>query len=162
MKIHPRAFLFPASVLLAAIAPACALHPPVQNGGAAIAAAQPGVQVAVVGQSCDQTVEPDFPGADLVETTVEIQVRNAGAMPLTIHREAFDLRAPDGEAIPTSTWCASDPLSVGAGQSRTFRLRFMSRGGLSCTRPMQLESAAAITAGATRIGIGAVTFVPSA
>jgi len=161
MQIHPRAFLWPASVLLAAIAPACALHPPVQNGGAAMAV-PPGVQVAVLGQSCDQTVEPDLQGADLVETTVEIQVRNVGVTPLTVHREAFDLRAPNGEAVPTSTWCASDPLSVDAGQSRTFQLRFMSRGGLSCTQPMQLESASAITAGATPIGIGAVTFVPHA
>jgi len=161
MKRQPtRGIVLPAALFLGALAPACALSPPLQNGGAA--KASPGVQVAVVGQSCEQSVESDLPGVDLVETTVQVQVRNAGPTQLTIHREAFDLRGPEGEAIPTSTWCAREPLSVDPGQTRTFNLRFVSRGGPSCTQPMQLEPSSAITAGTSPIGIGAVTFVPRA
>jgi hypothetical protein len=37
----------------------------------------------------------------------------------------------------------------------------MSRGGLSCTKAMQLEASAGITKGDAPVRIGAVTFVPS-
>jgi hypothetical protein len=159
MKIdHTRVFFFTA-VALAALAPACALHPPVQNSGAAVDAT--GVEISVTGQSCTETVETDLPGVNLVDATVEVQVRNAAPPPLVIRRDAFRLRGADGRAIPTSTWRASDPLSIEAGQASTFELRFMSRGGLSCTKPMQLEASAGITKGAGPVRIGAVSFVPS-
>jgi hypothetical protein len=144
---------------LIAFTPACALHPPVQNSGAAIAAN--GVEVAVLRQSCTETVETQLPGLNLVEATVEVQVRNAAPPPLVVHRDAFRLRGADGRAIPTTTWNAGEPLSVEAGQARTFELRFMSRGGLSCTKAMQLEAAAGITKNAAPVQIGTVSFVPS-
>ena len=78
-----------------------------------------------------------------------------------MHRDAFRLRGPDGRAIPTMTWRAGEPLSIEAGQASTFELRFQSRGGLSCTKPMQLEASAGITKGAEPVQIGAVSFVPS-
>jgi hypothetical protein len=144
---------------LAALTPACALRPPVENSGAATA--DSGVTVAVLRQSCTETVETELPGVPLVETKVEVEVRNAAPPPLTVHRDGFHLRGADGRAIPTTSWQADEPLSIEAGQTRTFELRFMSRGGLSCTKPMQLEAAAGITKGATPVRIGAVTFVPS-
>jgi hypothetical protein len=159
MKIDPTRVFFFTSVVLATVAPACALRPPVQNGGAATDPS--GVEIAVVGQSCTETVETDLPGVNLVEATVEVQVRNAAPPPLVVHRDAFRLRGPDGRAIPTTTWRASDPLSIEAGQASTFELRFMTRGGLSCTKPMQLEASAGITKGAEPVRLGAVSFVPS-
>ena len=159
MKMDRTGLFFFTSVTLAALAPACALHPPVQNSGAAVDPS--GVEIAVIGQSCSETVETELPGVNLVEATVEVQVRNAAPPPLIVHREAFRLRGPDGRAIPTTTWKAGDPLSIEAGQSDTFELKFMSRGGLSCTKPMQLEASAGITKGAAPVRIGAVSFVPS-
>ena len=147
------------SIVVAALAPACGLRPPVQNSGAATA--DDGVAVAVLRQSCTETVETELPGVPLVETKVEIEVRNAAPPPLIVHRDGFHLRGADGRAIPTTSWQADEPLSIEAGQTRTFELRFMSRGGLSCTKPMQLEAAAGITKGAAPVRIGAVTFVPS-
>src|SRR5580698_180651 len=144
---------------LLALTPACALIPPAQNSGTAVASN--GVEVAVLRQSCTTTVEPLFPGNNLIEATVEVQVRNAAQPPLVVRRDAFRLRGPDGRAIPTTTWNAGEPLSIDAGQAATFELRFMSRGGLSCTKAMQLEAAAGITKGAAPVQIGAVTFVPS-
>ena len=159
MKIdHTRVF-FLTSVALAALAPACALRPPVQNSGAVVEPS--GVEISVIGQSCTEMVETELPGVNLVDATVEVQVRNAAPPPLVVHRDAFRLRGADGRAIPTTTWRASDPLSIEAGQSGTFELRFMSRGGLSCTKPMQLEASAGITKGAEPVQIGAVSFVPS-
>lgn len=147
------------SIVMAALAPACALRPPVQNSG--VAKGDNGVAVAVLRQSCTETVETDLPGVPLVETKVEIEVRNAAPPPLVVHRDGFHLRGADGRAIPTTSWQADEPLSIEAGQTRTFELRFMSRGGLSCTKPMQLEAAAGITKGAAPVRIDAVTFVPS-
>jgi hypothetical protein len=159
MKMDHTGLFFFTSVTLAALAPACALHPPVQNSGAAVDPS--GVEIAVIGQTCSETVETELPGVNLVEATVEVQVRNAAPPPLVVHRDAFRLRGPDGRAIPTTTWKASAPLSIEAGQAGTFELKFMSRGGLSCTKPMQLEASAGITKGAAPVRIGAVSFVPS-
>ncbi|HLK92117.1 MAG TPA: hypothetical protein VKZ18_19650 [Polyangia bacterium] len=143
----------------AALTPACALRPPVENSGAATA--DNGVAVAVLRQSCSETVETELPGVPLVETKLEVEVRNVAPPPLVVHRGEFHLRGADGRAIPTTSWQADEPISVEAGQTRTFELRFMSRGGLSCTKPMQLEAAAGITKGDAPVRIGAVTFVPS-
>ncbi len=159
MNIDRTRIFFFSSVALAALAPACALHPPVQNSGAAVDSS--GVEVSVIGQSCTETVETELPGVNLVDAMVEVQVRNAAPPPLVVHRDAFRLRGADGRAIPTTTWKASDPLSIEAGQEGTFTLRFQSRGGLSCTKAMQLEASAGITKGAEPVRIGAVSFVPS-
>ena len=37
----------------------------------------------------------------------------------------------------------------------------MTRGGLSCTKPMQLDADSGFTVGAAPVKVGAVTFVPS-
>jgi hypothetical protein len=159
MRMDPTRIFFFTSLALAALTPACALHPPVQNSGAAVA--PNGVEIAVTGQSCSETVETDLPGVNLVEAIIQVRVRNAAPPPLVIHRDAFRLRGPDGRALPTMTWRAGEPLSIEAGQASTFELRFQSRGGLSCTRPMQLEASAGITKGTEPVQIGAVSFVPS-
>ena len=158
MKIDPTRSCLLTSLTLAVLAPACALHPPVQNSGAAVAPS--GVEIAVTGQSCTETVETDLPGANLVEAIVQVQVRNAAPPPLVVHRDAFRLRGPDGRAIPTVTWRAGEPLPIEAGQTGTFELRFESRGGLSCTKPMQLEASAGLTKGTEPVQIGAISFVP--
>jgi hypothetical protein len=159
MKLDRTRLFFLTSVALGTLAPACALHPPVQNSGAAVAPS--GVQIAVTGQSCSETVETDLPGVNLVQAIIQVQVRNTAPPPLIVHRDAFRLRGPDGRAIPTMTWRAGEPLSIEAGQASTFELRFQSRGGLSCTKPMQLEASAGITKGTEPVQIGAVSFVPS-
>lgn len=139
--------------------PGCALTPPIQNGGAATT--PDGIAVSVLRQRCSETVQPRQPGNDLVEATVEVQVTNPTAAPLAIRRDGFRLGSADGSAIRTSTWLASDPLTVGAGQSQTFALRFMSRGGLSCWKEMELRSAPAISRGTQSLKIGSVRFTPS-
>jgi hypothetical protein len=142
-----------------ALTPACAgLEPPIRNSGPAAAT---GVEVAVLRESCSQTVETEQPGNDLVEAVVEVEVRNATAAPVSVHRDGFRLRAPDGSAIRTSTWFSSDPLPVVAGRAETFQLRFMSRGGLSCSKVMQLDASAAVTKGEEPLRLGSITFQPS-
>jgi hypothetical protein len=152
------ALFFSATFGFAELALACGLQPPIQNGAAA---AKNGIQVAVLRQSCSQTVETEQPGNDLVETIVEVEVRNGTSEPIGVHGDGFRLAAPDGSAIRTSTWFANDPLSVDPGHAQTFRLRFMSRGGLSCSKEMALESPSAVIKGTEPVKLGAVKFVPT-
>jgi hypothetical protein len=141
-------------------APACApLRLPYKGG--APAASREGVQIAVNRQSCTQDLEPEFHGTNLVEEIVEIQVRNATADPLTIQRDAFRLISPDGGGLKTSTWMAADPMALNAGETRTFKLRYMTRGGFDCTREMKLDFNAGVTINGRPIAIDAVSFQPS-
>jgi hypothetical protein len=148
-----------AASLQAVLISACALTPPLQNGGAATTAG--GIVMALERQRCNETVQPKQPGNDLVEAIVEVEIRNPGDLPLAVHRDRLRLTAPDGSSIRTSTWFASQPLTVAASQSRTFQARFMSRGGLSCWKPMELRADGAVTRSATPLTLAAVRFTPS-
>lgn len=154
-RLRPRL----AAGLLIALTPACALTPPLQNGAAATTAG--GIAIAVTRQSCDETVQPKQPGNDLVEAIVEVEIRNPSDQPVAVHRDRLRLAAPDGSSIRTSTWFASDPLTVAAAQNQTFRVRFMSRGGLSCWKPMELHADGAVTRGAEPLTFAAVRFTPA-
>ncbi len=114
----------------------------------------------MVSQTCAQTQEPDWYGADLVETSVAIAVRNAAPTPVTIHRDKFRLLAPDGSALRTLTWGAADPLTVAGGGSQTFELRFMTRGGLACTQEMRLDPDGGVALGASSVAFQPVRFTP--
>jgi hypothetical protein len=157
-KMISRATLLVVTTLGATTAAwACGLRPPVRNSGAVTT--PDGVQVAVLGQGCSQTVETDLPGNDLVEMTVQIEVRNKTSEELGVHRDGFRLTGADGRSIPTSTWFASRPMSLSPQQVQTFELRFMSRGGLSCSKEMTLESPSAIVRRTGPAKIGAIRFV---
>ena len=149
-----------AIVMAIAFAPACApLRLPYKSGGPA--ASREGVELAVSRQSCTQNVDPDFYGQDLVEEVVEVQVRNATSNPLTVQRDAFRLISPDGHGLKTMTWRAVDPLSLNAGETRTFELRYMTRGLLECTREMKLDADAGVKMNGRPIEVDAVSFQPS-
>jgi hypothetical protein len=124
------------------------------------AAAEGGVEVVVLGQTCSQTVETEQPGNDLVETIVDLEIRNGTSAPIGVHRDRFRLTTPDGMAIRTSSWFAADSRSIDPGRAQTFELRFMSRGGLSCSKAMILESPAAVVKGTEAVELAAIRLVP--
>lgn len=139
---------------------ACApMQPPVKNGGPALS--QTGLQLSVARQGCSQSSEPDFPGADLVEERVEVTVRNGSSAPAEVHRDRFRLVAPDGQALPPVTWNAADPLMVPGGNNETFELRFMTRGGLECSKEMRLDPDGALMVQARPVAFQPVSFVPT-
>jgi hypothetical protein len=148
-----------AALVLAAASSGCALAPPFRNAGPAVS--REGIQVAVTRQRCAQVEEPDEYGWDLVETILEVQVKNATPALLTVHRDAFRLLGPDGTALRTQTWRAVDPLTIDGGATRTFELRFMTRGGLECAREMALDIDDGLALPAGPVKIGSITFVPS-
>jgi hypothetical protein len=141
----------------AILASGCGLHPPVQNSGAVATA--DGIQIALLGQRCSQTVETDWAGNDLVEMTVQIEVRNGTSTELGVHRDDFRLIGADGRSVPPSSGFANDPISLAPRQAQTFQLRFMSRGGLSCSKEMTLESPSAIVRGTETAKLGTIKFV---
>jgi hypothetical protein len=138
---------------------ACApLAPPAASGAPALS--ERGIQLAVSRQSCAETSEPDDYGWDLVEETVEVQVRNGSSDAATIQRDRFRLLTPDGGALAALTWRAADPLTVPGGASQTFQLRFMTRGGLECSREMRLDADSAIQVRAFPVAFQPVAFTP--
>lgn len=160
MKRQPFVSMISKAAIVVLFAPACAsLHPPAQNSGPGLS--PEGVQIAVARQTCAQTQEPDYYANDLVETTLEIQVRNSTPDPITVHRDVFRLVTPEGIALRTMTWRAVDPLIVGGGETGTFELRFMARGGIECAREMVLEADSGVTLRDKPVHLGGVHFVPS-
>jgi hypothetical protein len=140
-------------------ASACAsMQPPAHTTGPALS--REGVQLAIDRQACVQTKEPDFYGNDLVEETLDIEVQNRTGEPVTIHRDAFRLLEPDGVGLATVTWRAVDPVTVGAGHSRTFELRFMTRGSLECGREMGLQAESGVVLRDHPVHLQGIRFVP--
>jgi hypothetical protein len=157
--MHTNLWYSALAISLTVLSPACASYQPIRNVG--IVKAPEGVEVSVLRESCSQNVDPEWPGADLVEATIETQVRNMTSDPILVHRDGFRLTAPDGQEIPTSTWSAQEPMSIAAGQTATFALRFSDRGGLSCSKEMRLDAPAAVTKGADVVRVASVAFLPT-
>lgn len=119
-----------------------------------------GISLAVLRQSCSQTTEPEQSGFDLVEERIELRVHNGSQDLATLHRGAFRLVTPDGSALKTMTWFAARPLTLAGGSDSTFELRFMARGGLSCTQEMRLAVNDALELRARPVALHAIAFVP--
>jgi len=119
-----------------------------------------GVRVAVVAQSCSQGRDYDDRGEDLAEESVRVEVQNSSPANATIQREQFRLRTPDGFALAPQTWGAAEPLSVSAGATQRFELRFMAR-GLECAREVRLDPRSGVRLGDKPVALAAVRFVPS-
>ena len=150
-------FALTAVVMLAA---GCGtLRAPIQTTGPVVS--REGIELSVTRQLCTQIQEADFPGADLVETILEIAIRNPTPEPIAVRRDAFRLLAPDGSALRTVTWRAADPLVVGRRTIGVFRLRYMSRGTIECAKTMDLDADAGLTVRGAPVKVGRVQFIPS-
>ena len=144
---------------LVVVTPACApFGPPSWRGSPAVS--KDGVQMTVARQSCTENVDTDFPGEDLVEATLEVEVRNATPAALLVKRDQFRLVAPDGAAVRPVTWRSGDPLTVAAGAVGAFELRFMSRGTLACDAELALDPQKGVTTGAAPVHLAGLHFVP--
>jgi len=162
--VAPRALVLVRSLLVLATTAsvsACApLRLPVENSGPA--RSREGIELAVTRQACTQNEDPDFPHAALVEERVELQMRNATSVPVTVQRDAFRLITPEGYALRPMTWRAADPMTLGGGEARTFELRYMTEGGLACDREMRLEADGGVRLGGGAVAVQAVRFRPRA
>jgi hypothetical protein len=139
---------------------ACAhLSPPAQNSGPTMA--KEGVALALTGQSCFQSQETDWPDDDLAELVVEVQVANTAATPVAVERSNIHLALPEGGELPTVTAGAGEPLAVPGGESRRFRLRYMTRGVLRCASRLTLDTRGSVTLAGRVLDTGKIAFSAS-
>jgi len=80
--------------------------------------------------------------------------------PVTVRREVFRLRTPDGYGLPTVTWGAATPLVVAAGQTQTSELRDRTHESLDRAKPMTLDPHDGVQIGGVPVTIGEITFTP--
>src|SRR3954463_13340845 len=86
------------------------LGPPAQAAAPAVSAE--GVKVALLGQTCDQSADPDWKGANLIEVRLALGIANPTGAPRVLHRDQSRLVGPDGTAVQTISAGAADPISV--------------------------------------------------
>jgi hypothetical protein len=148
-----------ASVL--ALAPACALTlpPAARNSGPAVS--REGVQLAVVGQLCTESsdVEDDL-DSDHAGITLTVEVRNTTNEPAMVYRDRFLLFAPDNGSLSPLAIRRHRPQLVGAGQARSFELRFEPYGWNQCFHQLRLRANSGVILGNKVVHPGPVTFVP--
>ncbi len=157
--MHAKTAVLGVSGLFLALGAGCMpLHPPAQNGGQV--ASREGVSLAISRQRCTATSDPDQQGTDLVEERIELRVHNRSSEPLTVHRDAFRLVTPDGDALKTVSWFVAQPVTVASGGESTFELRFMARAAIECQREMRLAADDALEVGARPVALQAIAFVP--
>lgn len=77
-----------------------------------------------------------------------------------VHRDAFRLVTPEGDALKTVTWFAAEPVTVASGAEGTFELRFMARAAIECAREMRLVADDALELPSRPIALQAIAFVP--
>ena len=146
---------------LLALAPACALtlQPAARNSGPAVS--REGVQVAVVGQLCTESsdVEDDL-DSDHAGIILTVEVRNTTAEPVTVDRDRFLLLAPDNRSLSPLRIGRYRPQSIGAGEVRSFELRFEPYGWNQCFHQMQLRANSGVILGDKVVHPGPVSFVP--
>ena len=130
--------------------------------GINLGAAWPGINLGAAwpAERHGQSTEPDWKGANLVEVHVAVGIANPTGAPLVVHRDQFRLVGPDGTAVKTISVGAADPVSVAPGQEPSFELRFMTRGGVRCTTPMELETRGGVLAGDHPVTLASLRFLP--
>ena len=115
--------------------------------------------VALVGQSCDREIDPNWPRADVLGLDVRVRVANSGASVLTFDPARTVLSAAGQSYGPHRSDSASAiPLSA----SRTFVVHFLEReGDLACNVPMSLALDQAVTLSGTPVTFGPISFLAS-
>jgi hypothetical protein len=135
------------------------LTAPAQNSGPTTA--KEGVALALTGQSCFQARETDWPDDDLAELVVEVQVANTAGAPIAVERSNIRLWLPGGAELATGSAGAGEPLVVSGGESRRFRLRYMTRGVLRCASRLTLDTRGSVTLAGRVLDTGRIAFSPS-
>ncbi len=118
-----------------------------------------GVSVALVGQSCDREIDPNWSSADLLGLDLRIRVINSGPSRLTFDPFATRLLA-DGDTF--SPHRADGPMAIGAGESRTVTVHFLERDdNLACNVPMALTLGRAVSVGGVSVTLRSISFLVS-
>jgi len=146
----------PATLILACTS-ACALSPAVRTSGPAVS--KEGVRVAVVGQHCDGSTEPDYP-TDVVDLTLALRVTNATPEAALVQTARLGLMAAEATKSAIEVSNADAQFVLAPGTERTFEIRFKTRELLRCSQAMRLDLARAVSIDGQTVDLGVITFVP--
>ena len=138
----------------AALTAGCPYAPPARTSGPAEAA---GVQMAIVGQYCDDYDETDYQGFEAVEIRMRIAVTNHSNERIAFDPDRVRLIAPDG--VRPSPVGADNASYVAPGETKVAMVRFMNRGSLKCKEEMKLDPADSLVAGAKSMPLRPIAFV---
>jgi len=144
-------------LVIVALSAGCPYAPPARTTGPAESA---GVQMAIVGQYCDDYDEPDYQGFEAVELRMTIAVTNRSNGSVGFDPDRIRLVAPDG--VTPSPVAADSAMVVGPGETKVAAVRFMNRGSLKCKEEMKLDPSDSLVAGAKPVSLRPIAFVAKA
>jgi hypothetical protein len=134
----------------------CASQPFVRVSGPVQSQA---ISVALVGQSCDREIDPNWSYADILGLDLRIRVTNSGAANLSFDPARTALFA---EGQPHQPHRSDAAAAIPPGASRTFVVHFLERDGrLACNVPMRLAIDHAVTAGGASVTFEPISFLAS-
>ena len=118
-----------------------------------------GVSVALVGQSCDRQIDPNWSYADILGLDLQIRITNSGPSGMTFDPSATRLLADGESRLPHR---ADGPNAIAAGESRTFTVHFLERdANLACNVPMALTLGRAAMVGGASVTLAPISFLAS-
>jgi hypothetical protein len=117
-----------------------------------------GVQMAIVGQYCEDSAEPDdFAGSEAVQLRMKIAVANRSKENVGFDPDRVRVIAPD--RVTPSPVAADAALVVAPGETKVAVVRFLTRGSLKCKEEMRLDPSDSLVAGARRVPLRPIAFV---
>jgi hypothetical protein len=116
-----------------------------------------GVQMAIVGQYCEDSDDPDWEGFEAVQLRMKVSVTNRSSDQLAFDPDRLRLVAPD--TVKPGPVAADAPLVVAPGETKVAAVRFMNRGSLKCKEEMKLDPSDSLLAGTKPIPLPPIAFV---
>lgn len=116
-----------------------------------------GVQMSILGQFCEDSIQPADNDLGTLRMRLKIAVANRGDDLVSFDPERVKLVAPNG--ISPEPVEADSPTTIAPGETKVKQVRFMSRISVKCTQEMQLDPRDSIVAGKARIPLHPIAFV---
>jgi hypothetical protein len=116
-----------------------------------------GIELKIVGQSCDDFDEPDWEGLEAVELRMRVSVANRGPRNVGFDPDRLRLIAPD--QVTPSPVAADAAMLVAPGETKVAGVRFMNRGSLKCKEEMKLDPSDSLVVGARPLQLRPIAFV---
>ena|SRR5689334_5472055 len=116
-----------------------------------------GVQMAIVGQYCEEEQDPDWIDNEVVQLRMKIGVTNRSTKSVDFDPDRVRVIGPD--RVTPSPVAADSPLTVGPGETKVAAVRFMNRGSLKCQEEIKLDPSDSVRADAKPVPLRPIVFV---
>ncbi len=121
-----------------------------------------GVQLAVTGERCSVSADPENPsaGATRLNVATDLQVANQSDNPVLLARDHFKLSAQRGSETVTTKPLEAGLITILPGETTFLTLSFEERGDLDCRHELSLDPADAIQVGGAAVRFRPIRFTP--